>query len=111
MVLVSLFINILNILIYFSNIFYEGKAGQNIGWEGRSDEKPDWDGMIQSFYDEVKDFKPSDIKKYISNDDTGHFTQVHFFLITFTPIPVLTVTIWHRLNSVSHKSLENCTYS
>ncbi|KAG8191105.1 hypothetical protein JTE90_010029 [Oedothorax gibbosus] len=52
------------------------EAGQNIGWEGRSDDKPEWKGMIQSFYDEVKDFDPKDIHKLIDDDDTGHFTQV-----------------------------------
>jgi len=52
------------------------QAGQNIGWEGKPDDKPEWEEMIQSFYDEVKDFKPSDIHKYIDDDDTGHFTQV-----------------------------------
>ncbi|GBL94642.1 CRISP/Allergen/PR-1, partial [Araneus ventricosus] len=53
-------------------------VGQNlytISSTGEAESK-NWENMIDSFYEEVKDFDKNSIKPFKSNTDYGHFTQV-----------------------------------
>ncbi|GBL56656.1 CRISP/Allergen/PR-1, partial [Araneus ventricosus] len=39
-------------------------------------ESKNWENMIDSFYEEVKDFDKNNIKPFKSNTDYGHFSQL-----------------------------------
>jgi hypothetical protein len=53
------------------NIWYSWNSAQSTKLEATSGVK-----APQAWYDEVKDFKPSDIKPFVFGEKTGHYTQV-----------------------------------